>query len=138
MYGPGDDESKFTTHVIKSCLANVPELKLTAGEQKRDFIYIDDVISAYMILLEKAKQQTENFQEYDLGSGKAIKIREFVEIVHKITQSCTKLNFGVLPYRENEIMQSEADITSLMSLGWLCQTSLIEGIKKIVQSDQHT
>jgi nucleoside-diphosphate-sugar epimerase len=131
MYGAGDDESKFTTHVIKSCLANVAELKLTAGEQKRDFIYIDDVVSAYMRLLEKAKQQA--FQEYDLGSGKAIKIREFVETVHKVTQSRTHINFGALPYRENEIMQSEADTKLLKSLGWSCKVDLAEGIKAVVK-----
>lgn len=133
MYGSGDDESKLTTHVIKSCLANVPELKLTLGEQRRDFIYIDDVVSAYMILLEKAKSQAEEFQEYDLGSGKAIKIREFVETVHKMTQSRTHLNFGALPYRENEIMQSEADIRLLKSLGWSCQIDLTEGIKLVME-----
>src|SRR5512146_292629 len=53
FYGPGDDDTKFTTHVIKSCLMNAPELKLTLGEQKRDFIYIDDVIAAYLLLLAK-------------------------------------------------------------------------------------
>ena len=53
MYGPGDDDSKFTTYVINSCLNNVPEVKLTLGEQERDFIYIDDVVSAYQLLLKK-------------------------------------------------------------------------------------
>jgi CDP-paratose synthetase len=136
MYGPGDDASKFTTHIIKSCLENVPELKLTPGEQKRDFIYIDDVIAGYEVLLEKTDNQADLFQEYDLGSGNAITIREFVETIHTLTGSTTRLNFGALPYRKNEIMNSEADIERLKSLGWRCQTNLSDGIGKTMRYEK--
>ena len=60
FYGPGDADSKFTAHVMNSCLRNVPELKLTLGEQRRDFFYIEDVVSAYLIILEKI----EEFQDF--------------------------------------------------------------------------
>jgi len=135
MYGPGDNDSKFTTHIIKSCFANVPELKLTLGEQTRDFIYIDDVVSAYITLLQQSEYQPEWFQEYELGSGQSISIREFVETVHKITHSHTQLNFGALPYREGEIMHSQANITALQQLGWSGLTTLTEGIEKTIQQD---
>jgi nucleoside-diphosphate-sugar epimerase len=130
MYGPGDDVSKFTARVIKDCLANVDEIKLTPGNQKRDFIYIDDVVAAYIILLEHADRKTEYFQEFGLGSGVAVTIREFVETVHQLTGSTTRLNFGALPYRQNEIMSSGTDIEALMSLGWRCGTTLANGIRK--------
>jgi len=132
IYGPGDDASKFTARVIKDCLANVAEIKLTPGDQKRDFVYIDDVVAAYDILMEHANRQTEYFQEYGLGSGVAVTIREFVETVHQLTGSTTRLNFGALPYRENEIMNSDADTKALMSLGWRCCTTLANGIRKTV------
>jgi len=135
MYGARDDKSKFTTYVIKNCLANVSELDLTEGEQKRDFIYIDDVVSAYIALLENVKRQVENFQEYDVGSGKAVSIREFVEAVHKITQSRTQLKFGALEYRENETMESKANIEPLKKIGWVCRKSLYEGIRLVVAID---
>lgn len=136
MYGPGDDDSKFTSHVIKSCLANVSELNFTAGEQKRDFIYIDDVAAAYATLLQVVDHQPGFFQEYDLGSGKPVSIRSFVETVHQITQSRTRLNFGALPYRENEIMHSFADIESLEVLGWRCRTDLVQGIEAVVKEER--
>lgn len=136
MYGPGDDASKFTTHVIKNFLANVAEINLTLGEQKRDFVYIDDVVAAYEILLENAGNQADLFQQYDLGSGKAITIRKFVETVHQLTGSSTHLNFGALPYRENEIMHSAANIERLKSLGWHCQTNVAEGIEKTMHYEK--
>ena len=132
MFGPGDNASKFTSHVINSCLANVHDLKLTLGEQRRDFVYIDDVIAAYEVLLEKTENQTDFFQEYDLGSGKAVTICEFVKTVHRFSGASTQLNFGALPYRENEIMKSEANIEKLTLLGWRCQTNLADGIEKTI------
>lgn len=136
MFGPGDDASKFTTHVIRNCLANVPEIRLTPGEQRRDFIYIDDVLSAYETLLERTNTQAEFYEEFDLGSGRAVPIREFVETVHSITGSSASLNFGAIPYRENEVMESKADITKLKHLGWRCQTSLSEGIEKTARYEK--
>lgn len=136
MYGPGDDDSKFVTFVIKSCMENMAELKLTPGEQKRDFIYIDDVISAYSLLLKKSAMQKEFFQEYDLGTGKAVSVRELVETVHSLTNSTAKLNFGALPYREHEIMESRADIGPLNALGWSSKVSLIDGLISTIKGEK--
>jgi CDP-paratose synthetase len=135
MYGPGDDESKFTTHVVNSCQKNVPELLLTLGEQKRDFIYIDDVVSAYMLLLKNAPQGRGAYLEFDVGSGQAISIREFVEIVHKLTNSQTKLCFGAVPYRTNEIMASNSNTDALKALGWKSATDLETGITACINEE---
>lgn len=133
FYGAGDDDSKFTTHVIKSCLMNSPELKLTLGEQKRDFIYIDDVVAAYLLLLEKQESLTDWFAEFDVGSGKAVTIRQFVEAVHQLTASTTRLNFGAHPYREGEVMLLQADTEPLRELGWHCGHSLEQGLKQVIE-----
>ena len=137
MYGPGDAASKFTTHVIKSCLADVPYLDLTTGEQKRDFVFIDDVVLAYGVLLQKVGSQLGLFQEYGVGSGKGVSIREFVETVHEVSRSQTRLNFGALPYRNHEIMHSEANTAALQSLGWSCQVGLRDGIRRTIEKE-HT
>lgn len=133
FFGPSDDDTKFTTHVIGSCVSNLPELKLTAGEQKRDFIYIDDVVAAYMLLLEKQGELGEWFAEFDVGSGKVAAIREFVELVHQLTGSKTNLSFGAYPYREGEVMLSRADVEPLQRLGWRCKVTLEEGLKKTIE-----
>lgn len=133
FYGAGDDDSKFTSFVIKACCENTPELKLTLGEQKRDFIYIDDVVAAYLLLVDRIEQTSNRYAEFDVGSGAAISIRSFVECVHRITGSSTQLKFGALPYREGEVMFSQANIEPLHELGWLCQTGLEQGLKRVVE-----
>lgn len=132
FYGPTDDATKFTTHVIHNCMANTPELKLTLGEQERDFIYIDDVVSSYILVLEKAADFDQSFIELDVGSGKSISIRAFVEAVHSLTESKTKLIFGAVPYRLGEVMHSEADISGLRALGWQCQYDVATGLQKVI------
>lgn len=136
FFGPGDDDGKFVTHVIRSCLRNVPELGLTLGEQQRDFIYIDDVVDAYSLLLSSAVTQTELYQEYPLGSGETISVRNLVEMVHRLTGSCTQLKFGALPYRDNEAMYSVANTTRLQALGWCCRYTLEDGLCKTVTEEQ--
>jgi len=133
IFGAGDDESKFVTYIIKSCLNNVEDLQLTAGEQKRDFIHIDDVISIYQLLIKKIRDQANFYQEYPIGSGKAITIRELVEMIHELTQSKTILKFGALPYREGEIMFSQANMEDLLeAINWNSNISLKTYILKTI------
>lgn len=132
MYGPGDDPTKFTSKIVQACCQNHPELKLTLGEQRRDFIYIDDVVSALMLLVEK-HEQFPAYKDIDLGSGYAPTLKTFVESVHRLTTSDTKLNFGAIPYRLNEVMFSQADISELQALGWQPRFDLETGLKQTIE-----
>ncbi len=134
MYGPGDNDSKFTSYVINSCKNNVPTLPLTSGEQKRDFIYIDDVVDAYVKIIEGATT-LKKVEQIDLGSGVAPRLRDFVDTVHKLTNSKTELLFGELPYRENDVMCMVANIDALKKLGWTPRFDISTGIKKIIEMD---
>jgi len=136
FYGAGDDESKFVTRTIRKCLQNVPELQLTPGEQKRDFIHIDDVISACLTVMEKYDSLPREYIEFDVGSGRAISIKEFVRIVHRLCHSDTKLNFGALPYRQGEAMLSVADTGWLEQLGWQPATELESGLAEIIARER--
>ncbi|WP_386413039.1 NAD-dependent epimerase/dehydratase family protein [Stutzerimonas stutzeri] len=132
MYGPGDNLSKFTTHVLHACHRNEPTLKLTAGEQLRDFIYIDDVVSAYATLLEHCSD-FEPFSDIELGSGIAPTVRHFVETAHALIGSSTELLFGAVPYRTSEAMHCQAEISRMKALGWTPKYDLVYGLKKTIE-----
>ena len=53
--------------------------------------------------------------------------------LNEITGSRSQLNFGVIPYRENELMNSRTDNSDLIKLGWKPETSIIKGIKKTIE-----
>lgn len=134
MYGPGDDVTKFTTHVIRACRSNIVDLDLTAGTQTRDFIYIDDVVSAYVSILQKAETFGPS-ADIEVGSGVALPVREFVETAHRLTGSSTRLNFGALPFRPHEAMHCQADISQMTELGWAPEFDLEAGIQKILETE---
>jgi nucleoside-diphosphate-sugar epimerase len=131
MYGPDDDQSKFTTHVLHACHRNDQVLKLTAGEQERDFIYIDDVVSAYDTLVTQSCK-LDLVGDIEVGSGVAYSIRHFVEITHRLTASRTELQFGALPYRANEPMHCLANLDRIKKLGWHPKFNLKAGLDKTI------
>lgn len=132
MYGPGDDRSKFTTWIVERCVSNAPTIDLTAGDQLLDFIYVDDVVAAYRCLLKHSADMNRGYQELGLGTGSSVRLREFVEMVHRFSDSSAQLRFGVLPYREHEIMQSHANTRKLQNLGWKPFVDLPSGLKKMI------
>ena len=87
---------------------NVPGF-FGVGEQKRDFIYVEDVVSALMTILKKTST-LQRYNEFDVGTGQLIEVKTFLEYLKKIYKSNfgaikTKLAFGEIPYRHtNEIM----------------------------------
>jgi len=134
MYGGGDAPNKFVPQMV-SLLQNNPKLiELTPGEQKRDFIFINDVVNAYRVVLEAQLEKHEAISEFEIGTGNSVSIREFMEILKKLTNSNTELGFGALPYRNNEIMNSIANNISIRSLGWNNNYSLIDGLTKTINS----
>lgn len=133
MYGPGDDRSKFTTHVIEACRNNEMRLALTPGEQRRDFIHIDDVVSAYQRILERRSDFSAS-DAIDVGSGEAVKMRKFVELTKQVACASTVLDFGAVPYRANEAMLCVADTARLRGLGWQPKVPLTDGVKSMLNA----
>ncbi len=131
MYGPGDDRSKFTTHIIESCRLNEARLALTPGEQRRDFIHIDDVVQAYDAIL-TGHNRLAVADGVDVGSGDAVRMRDFVELVHRLTSASTRLEFGAVPYRPTEAMLCVADTTRLRELGWTPRFDLESGLRQTI------
>ncbi len=134
MYGYGDDRSKFTTHVIEACRNNEPQLALTSGEQRRDFIHIRDVISAFDCILEQHHSFAAS-DHIEVGSGDAVTMRSFVELAKHLACASTELEFGAVPYRADEAMLSVADTTRLRALGWQPMVSLVEGLRSVLNEN---
>lgn len=135
FYGPGDDETKFVSHIVKCLLQGVPQIPLTLGAQQRDFIYIDDVVAAFMCILNETKRRHKGYSEYEVGSGTTISIREFVSMAKELCQNnVTRLDFGGIPYRSNEAMAVHVNTARLRALGWRPLVSLEEGLRRTIES----
>jgi nucleoside-diphosphate-sugar epimerase len=132
IYGPFDDKNKFIPCLIENCINNSAEFDLTTGWQKRDFIYIDDVVSAYLAVL---NSETKNFCEYEIGFGSSISIKEAALKIKEISKSNIKLNFGAVPYIEEENIETPLDVSKLSSLNWEAKYNFEDGIKKLMEEE---
>ena len=130
FYGPDASTTNFITFMIDQLKNNVTQIDLTLGEQQRNFVYIDDVCSAYQTVIQKTTEITKSYTEFQVATNQLMSIREVMLYLKEITNSTSRLNFGVIPYRENELMKSEIDNAVLLNLGWKPQNSIKIGLKK--------
>jgi CDP-paratose synthetase len=137
FYGPGDSDGKFTTYIIRELVKNTKQINLTPGKQKRDFIYIDDVVSAFICIIDVIKNyKTGEIHNIQIGSGVNTSIYDFANLVKNIVgNNNTNLNFGAIPYRENEVMQSDVNLVNILKLGWLPKVSLQKGLEKTIKHE---
>ncbi|EKL4501632.1 CDP-paratose synthase [Salmonella enterica] len=133
FYGAFDGDDKFTSMVIRRCLSNQP-VKLTSGLQQRDFLYIKDLLTAFDCIINNVNNFPK-FHSIEVGSGKAISIREYVETVKNITKSNSIIEFGVVKERANELIYSCADIAELEKIGWKREFSLVDALTEIIEEE---
>jgi len=93
------------------------------GEQRRDMVHVDDVVSANIFAMEYEK----NFvgKTYDVGTGKNISLNEAKDIIQKYFPNT---NFNYIESRPNEVKNTLASIEPLKKIGWCAKTSIEEGI----------
>lgn len=132
FYGLGASDDNFIIDMIKRMMRNVPSIDLTPGEQKRDFIHIDDLVYAYCLIIDNIDSFT-NYSEFEVGSGERLKIKDVLLLIHKYSKTRTLLNFGALPYRENELMQSNSNNEKIVVLGWKPKVKFEQGLKSIIE-----
>jgi len=128
VYGPGQDCGRFLPQIIKGCFSG-KEFETSAGEQLRDFCYIDDITDG---ILRAIKSDNVNGEIINLASGDPISIRTVIE---KVQTYIGKGNpkFGKIAYRTGENMILYADTSKAKQLlGCRSKTAIEDGIKKTV------
>ena len=128
-FGPGDSDTKFVSQMVKNIIGKAPFIDLTPGEQKRDFIYVADVVAAIELALNRSADLQKPYTRTDLGTGSSYTLRYFLETLKAVAKNTeTELRFGKLSYRENEIMEAKAVPDLLESWGWKPNYTLNQGL----------
>lgn len=127
FYGKNEPNDRFLHCIIKK-LKNNEDIDLTDGKQKRDFVYIEDVINALNLIMES---NLKGYIDIPIGSGKAISIRELVEYIKELLNSKSNLNFGAVPSRNNEY-SGISDLSILNKIGFQPKYDFKSGIKKLL------
>lgn len=113
LFGKYQNKSKFIPYVISQLRDNKP-LNVTPCEQKRDFIYATDF--AWCIGQLIVNYQNAVGQIVNVASGKSVSLKDIIEICYSHIGSTSEINYGALPYRENEVMDLKCSVDKLSTI----------------------
>jgi nucleoside-diphosphate-sugar epimerase len=139
VYGIGSINRKtLIADLIKYGLSgNHEELKLTKGEQIRDFVHVEDVASAILTVIQlRLESFGENYLNFEIGTGNGISIKEVASLIQEKLKLKTPYALDTVGYRENEIMYSVANLKLMNEIGWHPSFTISEGLDHIIQSVQ--
>ena len=131
-FGPGDDFSPEDSHVVAGLMRRMHEAKLAgataidiwgSGNQRREFIYIDDLASATTFVLEEHDGSTIN-----LGGGRDVSIRELAETIKEIVGFEGKLRFDTS--KPDGMPFKALDASALMALGWRPRVAFEDALER--------
>ncbi len=136
VYGPNDNFDLTTSHVLAALLRKTHEAKMRndqklvvwgTGKPRREFLHVDDLASACLLLLEKY----DSPEIINVGCGEDISIRELAELI------CDAVGFeGELAWdttKPDGTPRKLLDVSKLRALGWKPTITLRDGIAQTYQ-----
>ncbi len=128
-YGSKQDNNRLIPITINSCLKNI-SFSCSNGNQKRDFLYIDDLIDALFCAM-RLKQSKG--QIFNIGSGKPVKVKFIIQKIQNLIGS-GKPKYGEIKLRSEESKISFADISKAKKImNWYPKISISKGLELTIK-----
>lgn len=129
VYGPGDGLSTMISSVICQLLRG-EKPALTGGEQWWDYLYSGDAARALFLI----GRLGVSGRVYPLGSGNAMPLRNYIEILRDEIDPALPLGFGEIPYGPLQVDFLEADLFTLWrDTGFEPEVCFEQGIRKTIE-----
>lgn len=130
VYGYFEEQHRLVPYIINCCLKK-QQPKLASPRSVRDFVFIEDVVEAYLL----ASKKQEAFGEaINIGSGKQHSVGDVVETVCSLCKAAIVPLWGAEQPRPTELKNWVADITKAKKvLGWKPKHELREGLLKTIK-----
>ena len=127
IYGPGQRNDFLIPTIIRQVRSG-PAVQVKDLEPRRDYIFLDDLVAAILISLDRRNQGLEIV---NLGSGTSHSIAELIELVQSVAGTRWPVVSEKTP-RISEISDVCADISHAQNLlGWKPRVSMADGIKRL-------
>ena len=129
IYGEGDNHwDRLIPGTFKSALANKNPVIRSDGTFTRDYIYVDDIIDAYLLLADSLKDKYLMGKAINLGAEKKTSVIEMVDTILMCTGQL-HLKPEILNTAKFEIQHQHLNWEWAKELGWSPKTSLEDGLK---------
>ena len=127
-FGPWDDPRRLIPYVIKSCLTGGTP-GLSSPDSVRDFIFIDDVIDAYVSVI----RQPFRGEVINIGTGRQHSIGEVAAVIRSLVADCPEPTWGAVEKRRPEPSVWTANIDRANALfSWKPSIPFTEGLERTV------
>ncbi|MEK7287057.1 MAG: NAD(P)-dependent oxidoreductase, partial [Elusimicrobiota bacterium] len=131
VYGPGQSQGGIIDAACRALRQKSP-LRMTAGEQVREFLYIDDAARAIVLALVCAEHPEAG--ALTLGGHKPVKLIDLVKCLMMLEGGGNLVQAGALPYRASEVFDMRVDSSLFGKLtGWSPCVSIEEGLRRTWQ-----
>jgi nucleoside-diphosphate-sugar epimerase len=129
VYGPRELHSRLIPTIVAGAHEG-KTLRLASPHNLRDFIYVDDIIDAYLILAEKKPAE---YSIFNIGSGVESTVADVVATTEKVMHKKLDVVYGHAESRPWEPQHWRADISRAQQvLGWQPKYSLEQGLTAMV------
>lgn len=113
----------FTENILEGKQINV----FNNGNMRRDFTYVDDIVSGFTLALERGV----GYEVFNLGNGAPVNLMDFVHLIEKEIGKEAVINF--MPLQQGDVPETVADISKARTmLGYNPTFSIEEGVKNFV------
>ncbi len=140
LYGPGDNYDLESSHVIPALIRKFHEARVGgasaveiwgSGEPRREFLHVDDLAAACVLLMEAPKAALEAVvtptrSHLNVGTGTDITIAELARLVREVTGYAGEIRFN--PAYPDGTPCKLLDVSRIRSLGWQPKIGLREGL----------
>jgi UDP-glucose 4-epimerase len=135
VYGPGQSISNPYQGVLAIFIGNVlrgePITIHGDGKQTRDFVYIDDVVEAWLRVLD---DRSTYGRVLNVGSGRETSVNELADaVLDAFGHSRATWEIRVEPTQLGDQRRAAADTGELEALGWAARPTLSEGMARTVE-----
>lgn len=126
IFGNLQKDNSLISNIIKS-IKNNSHITIINKNNKRDYLFIDDLIDAIIKLIDyKCK-----FEIFNIGSGKSYSFENVVQLFEKENKKKIKRKYKIS--KKNSIPKIQADISKIKKeIKWNPKYTLVEGIEKII------
>ena len=126
IFGNLQKDNSLISNIIKS-IKNNSHITIINKNNKRDYLFIDDLIDAIIKLIDyKCK-----FEIFNIGSGKSYSFENIVQLFEKENKKKIKRKYKIS--KKNSIPKIQADISKIKKeIKWSPKYTLVEGIEKII------
>jgi UDP-glucuronate 4-epimerase len=132
VYGPWGRPDMSAFLFVKAILEGRPIDVFNHGDMRRDFTYIDDIVSGVVAVIDGPPTGTPPYRVYNIGNHRSEPLMRFIGVIEQAVGRKAEINF--LPMQPGDVKETYADITAIQEdFGFQPATSIDQGIPRFVE-----